>query len=320
MSCPAMPWSPMMTGWWSSGARTPPMSPPRARSASPTKTASAKSSPPACWASTCTICASRWRRPVSSMSTRWRKTEVAMRLRTLLGDHPGTAALKNGTVKSDHVAFDFAQYSPTNKGFKPMVREGAFDVSEMAIVTYLMAKSFEKPMVLLPDVVLARFQHGHGLYNAKAGKLRPSDLNGKRVGIRSFTTTTGAWLRGIVANDYGVDLDSIDWVTFEDAHVAEFVDTTKRAGTGKQIMQMLIDGGLDAVLGEKSDHPDLKPLFADVAAEEKAWFEKHQVVPINHMVVVSRTLSDQHPYVVREVHRLLAESAAASTAAPRFSP
>jgi len=241
-----------------------------------------------------------------------------MHLRTLLGDHPGTAALKNGSVRSDLVEFDFAQYSPTNKGFKPMVREGAFDVSEMAIVTYLMAKSFEKPMALLPDVVLARFQHGHALYNAKAGKLAPSDLNGKRVGIRSFTTTTGAWLRGILANDYGVDLDSIDWVTFEDAHVAEFVDTTKRAGAGKQIMQMLIDGELDAVLGEKSDHPDLKPLFADVAAKEKAWFGKHQVVPINHMVVVSRTLSEQHPDVVREVHRMLAESAAASPAAPRF--
>ena len=95
-----------------------------------------------------------------------------MRLRTLLGDHPGTAALKNGSVRSDLVEFDFASYSPTNKGFKPMVREGAFDVSEMAIVTYLMAKSFGKPMVLLPDVVLARFQHGHALYNAKAGQAR----------------------------------------------------------------------------------------------------------------------------------------------------
>jgi 4,5-dihydroxyphthalate decarboxylase len=252
------------------------------------------------------------------MSMSWRKTDVAMRLRTLLGDHPGTTALRNGSIKSDLVQFDFADYSPTNKGFKPMVREAAFDVSEMAIVTYLMAKSFEKPMVLLPDVVLARFQHGHALYNAKMGKLAPRDLNGKRVGIRSFTTTTGAWLRGILANDYGVDLDSIDWVTFEDAHVAEFVDTAKRAPPGKQVMQMLIDGELDAVFGEKSDHPDLKPLFADVAAEEKAWFEKHKVVPINHMVVVSRTLSDQHPDVVREVHRLLAESAAASPAAPRF--
>jgi 4,5-dihydroxyphthalate decarboxylase len=242
-----------------------------------------------------------------------------MRLRTLLGDHPGTTALKNGSIRSDMVEFDFAEYSPTNRGFKPMVREGAFDVSEMAIVTYLMAKSFGKPMVLLPDVVLARFQHGHALYNAKAGKLTPSDLNSKRVGIRSFTTTTGAWLRGILANDYAVDLDSIDWVTFEDAHVAEFVDTTKRAGAGKQIIQMLIDGELDAVLGEKSDHPDLKPLFADVAAEEKAWFERHKVVPINHMVVVSQAMSDQHPDTVREVHRLLSASATASPAAPRIS-
>ncbi len=107
-------------------------------------------------------------------------------------------------------------------------------------------------------------------------------------------------------------------MTFEDAHVAEFKDTTKRAPAGKQIIQMLIDGELDAVLGEKSDHPDLKPLFADVAAEEKAWFAKHKVVPINHMVVVSRTLCEQHPDVVREVHRLLAESATASPAAPRF--
>lgn len=241
-----------------------------------------------------------------------------MRLRTLLGDHPGTSALKNGSIKSDMVEFDFAEYSPTNKGFKPMVREAAFDVSEMAIVTYLMAKSFGKPMVLLPDVVLARFQHGHALYNAKSGKLGPRDLNGKRVGIRSFTTTTGAWLRGILANDYGVDLDSIDWVTFEDAHVAEFVDTTKRAPAGKQIIQMLIDGELDAVLGEKSDHPDLKPLFADVAAEEKAWFEKHLIVPINHMVVVSQTMAEKHPDIVREVHWLLSGAAAASSAAPRY--
>jgi 4,5-dihydroxyphthalate decarboxylase len=243
---------------------------------------------------------------------------VTMRLRTLLGDYPCTAALKSGAVQSDLVAFDFIDYAPTNKGFKPMVREQAFDVSEMAIVTYLMAKSFGKPMVLLPHVVVARFQHGFALYNAKQGTLKPADLNGKRVGIRSFTTTTGAWLRGILANDYGVDLNSIDWVTFEDAHVAEFIDTTKRAPAGKQIIQMLLDGELDAVLGEKSDHPDLKPLFADVPAEEKAWLSKHGVVPINHMVVVSRNLAENHPDVAREVHRLLTKSAALSAAGPRF--
>jgi 4,5-dihydroxyphthalate decarboxylase len=247
--------------------------------------------------------------------------EVTMRLRTLLGDHPCTSALKDGSIKSDLVSLDFAEYSPTNKGFKPMVREQAFDVSEMAIVTYLMAKSFGKPMVLLPNVVLARFQHAYALYDAKQGTLKPADLNGKRVGIRSFTTTTGAWLRGILANDYGVDLNSIDWVTFEDAHVAEFRDTTKRAPAGKQIIQMLIDGELDAVLGEKMEHPELKPLFADAAAEEKSWFAKHHVLPINHMVVVSETLSNEHPEAVREVFRLLRESAALAppAAVPRFS-
>jgi 4,5-dihydroxyphthalate decarboxylase len=243
-----------------------------------------------------------------------------MRLRTLLGDHHGTAALKNGSVGSDSVTLDFADYSPTHKGFKPMVREQAFDVSEMAIVTYLMAKSFGKPMVLLPCVVMARFQHAFALYNAKLGTLTPAGLNGKRVGIRSFTTTTGAWLRGILANDYGVDLNSIDWVTFEDAHVAEFRDTTVRAPQGKQIIQMLLDGELDSVLGEKSELPGLKPLFPDVAAEEKSWFAEHGVAPINHMVVVSETLSRAHPDAVREVFRMLQQSAAhAPAASPRFS-
>jgi len=244
---------------------------------------------------------------------------MTMHLRTLLGDHPGTSALKKGAVKSDTVALDFVDYSPTNKGFKPMVREQAFDVSEMAIVTFLMAKSFGKPMVLLPDVVVARFQQGFALYNAKHGTLKPTDLNGKRVGIRSFTTTTGAWLRGILANDYDVDLNSIDWVTFEDAHVAEFKDTTKRAPAGKEIVQMLIDGELDAILGEKVEHPDLKALFADTAAEEKAWFANHGLRQINHMVVVSQSLVEKHPDAVREVHRLLGVSAEASPDSLRFS-
>jgi len=175
-------------------------------------------------------------------------------------------------------------------------------------------------MVLLPEVVVARFQHAFGLYNAKLGTLKPSDLNRKRVGIRSFTTTTGAWLRGILANDYGVDLNSIDWVTFEDAHVAEFRDTTMRAPAGKPIIQMLLDGELDAVLGEKVEREGLKPLFPDVAAEEKAWFAKHQVLPINHMVVVSEKLAHEHPEAVREVFRLLRESAGRAPAgAPKFS-
>jgi 4,5-dihydroxyphthalate decarboxylase len=233
-----------------------------------------------------------------------------MQLQTLLGDYPVTAALKKGEIASDSVSLAFADFHPTNTGFKPMVREGRFDVSEMAIVTYLIAKAHGKPMVLLPVTVVGRFQHDYALYNRARAPVRPADLAGKRVGIRSFTTTTGAWIRGILANDYGVDLDRVRWITFEEPHVAEYVDSTERAPKGRKILDMLLDGELDAVLGERSDDPRLATLFADPAAEAKAWHQRHGIVPVNHMVVVSERLVREKPDAVREVFRLLKASRA----------
>src|SRR5262249_36437021 len=142
---------------------------------------------------------------------------TALKLSTVLGDHTHVRPLKAGTVRSERLELAFVDFSPTNAAFKPMVREPKLDGCEMAIVTYLMARAHNKPLVLLPATMLGRFQHVYALYNAERGKLGPADLKGKRVGIRSFTTTTGAWIRGILANDHGVDLDQIRWVTFEDA-------------------------------------------------------------------------------------------------------
>ena len=144
------------------------------------------------------------------------------RLRVALGDYAHTVPLKSKQIASQSVAFDFNEVKPVYKVFGPMVREQAFDVSEMAIVTYLQAKSFGKPMVLLPAVMTGRIQHAWAIYNGERGTLTPQDLQGKKVGIRSFTTTTGAWLRGMFENDYGLDLASVRWITFEDPHVAEF--------------------------------------------------------------------------------------------------
>ena len=239
-------------------------------------------------------------------------TASTLKLRTVLGDHAHMQPLKRGEVRSDRFALDFVEFTPTNAAFKPMVREQKFDVCEMAIVTYLMARAYNKPLVLLPATMLGRFQHGYALYNAERGKLGPADLKGKRVGIRSFTTTTGAWIRGILANDYGVDLEQIRWVTFEDPHVAEYVDLTERAPKDKKILQMLLDGELDAVLGETSDDPRLKPLFADPKAEAERWYRQHGVVPVNHLVVVTESLARSQPDTVREVYELLKRSKAAA--------
>ncbi|WP_375787558.1 hypothetical protein ACE10Z_08695 [Bradyrhizobium sp. Pha-3] len=228
-----------------------------------------------------------------------------LRLRTVLGNHPHVQAVKSGELRSELFDLDFTEFAPTNAAFKPMVREQAFDVCEMAIVTYLMARAHGKPLVLLPAAMVGRFQHGHALYRADGGTLMPVDLEGKRVGIRSFTTTTGAWMRGILANDHGVNLDRIDWVTFEDPHVAEYLDSTERAPKGRAIIQMLKDGELDAVLGETSSDPALKPLFADPAAEAARWYARHGVVPVNHLVVVTQQLATSRPDVVRSLYGLL---------------
>jgi len=244
------------------------------------------------------------------------------RLRIVLGDFPHTKALKNGDIKSDRVELAFEHYSPTYSAFKPMVRELKFDVSEMAIVTYIMAKAYNRPLVLLPAVMMGRFQQSFAIYNSERGKIGPSDLEGRRVGIRSFTTTTGAWVRGILANDYGVDLSKVRWVTFEDPHVAEYRDTTERAPVGKTIIEMLLVGELDAVIGEKSDDSRVKSLFGDPEAEAKAWHGKHGVVPVNHLVIVTEALAKSNPAAVAEVYRMLKDSrkAVAATAGPDFHP
>jgi 4,5-dihydroxyphthalate decarboxylase len=233
---------------------------------------------------------------------------VKTKLNMVLGDYPHTKALKSGQITSDRVELVFQHFSPTYRGFKPMVRELKFDVSELAIVTYLIAKAYQRPLVLLPAVVLGRFQQSFAIYNGERGPLSPSDLEGKRVGIRSFTTTTGAWVRGILANDYGVNLDNVHWVTFEDPHVAEYKDTTERAPAGKNIISMLLEGELDAVIGDKSDDPRAKPLFGDPDVAATAWHRRHGVVPVNHLVVVTEALAKSNPAAIEEVYRMLKES------------
>lgn len=246
-------------------------------------------------------------------------------LRALLGDYPNTLALKRGEIRSSLVKFDFADVKPPNLGFKDVVRHQKFDVAELAIVTYLQAKVYGKPLVLLPAVVVGNFPHPLLAYNAERGHLGPTDLSGRRVGIRAYSVTTVTWLRGILQNDYGVDLDSIRWVTFEDAHVAEYhdPDTAERAPAGKQLLAMLLNGELDAAVVGGPDLKDsrLQPVIENPTAASLEWCRRHRVTPINHMVVVKESLSKTNPEAIKEIFWLLRESKkAAPTAAKEFDP
>ncbi len=232
-------------------------------------------------------------------------------LRALLGDYPNTASLRKGAIRSSRLNLDFADVKVPNHAFKRVVRDLEFDVAELAIATYLTAKAHDKPLVLLPVVVRGKFQH-ESIVCSAARPLAPSDLAGRRVGIRSHSVTTVTWVRGILQNDYGVDLDRVKWVTFEDAHVAEVrdPDAFERAPAGKDPMTMLLAGELDAAVMTDASlkDPRVRSLIADPAAAAQSWYQRYQAVPINHMVVVKQSLLKSNPRAVEEVFRLLAES------------
>ena len=232
---------------------------------------------------------------------------------TLLGDYPVTRAIRDGNVSSPLVELAIDDVKPPSAAFKRVVRKLEFDVAELAIVTFLIAKAHGKPLRLLPAVLVARFQHPLIVCNAELGILRPEDLPGRRVGVRSYSVTTGAWLRGILAEDHGVDCSRIRWVTFEEAHVAEFRDppNVERAAPGKKIVDMLLAGEIDAAIVGDGIAPDprIVPVIPDPEAAAAAWHMKYGAIQINHMVAVKDSVSAAD---AAEVTRMLRESCRAA--------
>jgi 4,5-dihydroxyphthalate decarboxylase len=239
-------------------------------------------------------------------------TDGPVTLRVAIGDYPHTLPLKRGEVTSPLLKLDFIEVKPMHLAAKPMVREHAYDIGEVALVTVLQAKAYNKGLRLLPAAMLSRFQHQTCLYNSERGELRPADLAGKRIGVRSYSQTTGVYIRGILENDYGVDLSGVQWVTFEDGHVAEAKDPAGviRAEKGKDMTQMLIDGELDAAIygAAMPDDPRIKSVIPDPHKAALLWYDKHHVVPVNHMVVTTDELMQAQPQAIADFYRLLEES------------
>ena len=233
-------------------------------------------------------------------------TAATPTLKTLLGNYPITRPLRDGTLAPDSFAFDFADVKVPNRAFKRAVRDLEFDIAELALVTFFQAKAYGKPLSLIPAVVGAgRFQHHCLVYNAERPRITVAQLAGKRIGIRALAQTTVTWVRGVLAEDYGVPLDLIQWVTLEDGHLAEFPEPlgVERARPGATMPEMLFAGELDAaIIG--TDLPDdqrLQPVLPDPHAAARAWAERHRMLPINHMVAVKTELLRERPQVLREL-------------------
>jgi 4,5-dihydroxyphthalate decarboxylase len=225
-------------------------------------------------------------------------------LKTAIGSYGNTKALKDGIVKPRGITFDFQEISPVNRAFRPMVERLEYDLSEMALTTYLIAKSFDKQLTALPIVLVRQFHHGTIQCNVGSGIRTPKDLEGKRVGLRAYAQTGPTWSRGILQNDYGVDLGKVTWVAFEGSHVSEYRDPENvvRADADKKITDMLLTGEIDAAIGAgRIDAPEVKPLFDRAPDLEAVWFKKTGIYPANHIVVVKSALASSHPWVLGEL-------------------
>src|SRR5262245_49419923 len=231
----------------------------------------------------------------SAMATATQTT----RLKTAVATYPHTKALKDGTLTIPGIQFEVIEVSPIVAAFRRMCRALEFDVSEMAITTYLTARAYHKPFTALPVFVLRQFHHAPIVYHVKSGVKSPKDLEGKKVGVRAYTVTTGVWARGILATEYGVDLSKVTWVLADEEHVEEYqknypANVVYQANA--DLGAMVANGELAAAIGVgRVDSPEVKPLIADAQAAEAAWYAKTGIYPINHTVVVKDALLQADP-------------------------
>jgi 4,5-dihydroxyphthalate decarboxylase len=173
----------------------------------------------------------------------------------------------------------------------------------MALATYFLARDVDRPISLLPIIVLRGFHHSKLDYNVSSGLKSVKDLEGRRVGVRSYTQTTPLWTRGVLEHDCGVELDKITWVTFEASHVKSYQNppNVQRAPEGKTLNGMLLAGEIDAAIGATASSPDIKPLIPNVAQVEAEWFKRTGIYPVNHFVTVRNDLIAARPGILRDL-------------------
>ena len=226
------------------------------------------------------------------------------RLKTALVTRGHTRALKDGTVAPRSFDFAFEEVPQIIQAFRRMVRGLEFDISEMAITTYLCARAYGKAFTAIPVFPMRALHHGAIVHNVDAGIRNPKDLEGRRVGVnRGYTVTTGLWARSILQHQYGVDLNRVTWVLSGDEHVAEYTPPPNvvPVDPGGKLEEMLVSGDIPAAIGVQVDSPRVKPLIPNPREAGFAALRHGGLYPINHTVVIRNDVLLAHPRLARDL-------------------
>ncbi len=249
-----------------------------------------------------------------------------LRLKTAIATYGHTAAIKDGRVSIEGVSPEFIEINPIIQAFRRMVRDVEFDICEMAPATYMIARSFGAPFKALPVFIYRRFHHGGFVYRADAGIKKPKDLEGKHVGVRAYSVSTGIWTRGILANDYGVDNSKITWVVDDEEHVTQLKlpSNVVHAPPGQSLVSMMASGALQAAFtgpagigraGAPKDGWDApkvdatyRELFDNVEQCEAEWFRKTKIYPTHGLIVVKDSVLAEHPWVAKSLFKAFSQA------------
>ncbi len=243
------------------------------------------------------------------------------RLKMAIADYGHTRALKSGRVPINGVDIEFVQVVPIIAAFRRMVRDLEFDVCEMAPTTYMIARARGAPYIALPIFLMRRFHHGGFVVRPDANIRTPQDLEGKKVGVRAYSVTTGVWTRGIFVNEYGLDSSNVTWVVDDEEHVTtlELPANVVHAPPGASLQSMMACGEIQAGFtgpagvgrsgppiadwdmnaptgGDAGVYPEL---VANVEQVEADWYRRSGILPIHGLVVVKDEHIKAHPWLAR---------------------
>lgn len=239
------------------------------------------------------------------------------------GDYDRTEALRSGVVQPEGIDLTYVPIQSPPEIFARMVKNHAFDFSEMSTSMYLTLRAKEEfPFVALPVFPSKVFRHGFIFVNTGSGIRTAKDLEGKRVGVPEYRQTAAIWIRGILQHEYGVDLDTIQW--FEGgANVPREPDVLdlrpdreidiRFIGPEKSLNDMLEAGEIDAMIGARKPFsldtsPRVERLFPDYREEEKAYYRKTGIFPIMHTLVVDEALYREHPWVAESMFKAFSQA------------
>ena len=251
----------------------------------------------------------------------------ALRLSAAIATYGHTKTLKSKQEQPTGCELDFVEVEPIIAAFRRMVRTLEFDVCELAPTTYLAARDADIPVTALPIFLMRRFHHGDMVCRPGSGISAPKDLEGRKVGVRAYTVSTGVWARGILQHEYGVDPDSITWVVDDEEHVTSYQLPPNVVSTepGQSIAGLFHEGGIDAALTgpagigrsgaptagwaiagagfdeARKPSEDYYPLFPGAREIEAAWYHRTGIYPIHGLVVVKTEILDANPWLAQSL-------------------